>query len=221
MAEISGVQFISANQLKSKLCKSEEVEQEGEVKKCDYSNSDTTTLEVHSMISSQTQDEGANCKEASAGEETNLLEQKNSVGAGQTDPSSVSPSRRGTEVLLQNLQLLNCAATIIATNVALIISCVRCSKKSEVKVKVGQLGKVECPYCHLQHLIIFRQNMAHQFSSVIGYLDLEGCEAFDMILSDCKFVISCLDCSKDNKLQVCMDENLVAYTVQIFSIFHY
>lgn len=196
LAEISGVQFISANQLRSKY-KSEEVEQEEEEKS--NSNSDTiveTTFEVHSMTSSHTKDEGANGKEVSAGEE-----QKNSLGAGQCDSSSVSPSRHGTEVLLQNLQLLNCAATIIATNVALIISCVRCSNKSEVKVKVGQLGKVECPYCHWQHLIIFRQNLAHQFSSVIGYLDLEGCEAFDMILSDCEFVINCLDCSKDNKLQ--------------------
>lgn len=200
MAEISGVQFISANQLRSKY-KSEEVEQEEEEKS--NSNSDTiveTTLEVHSMTSSHARDEGANCKDVSAGEE---LQQKNSLGAGQCDSSSVSPSRRGTEVLLQNLQLLNCAATIIATNVALIISCVRCSNKSEVKVKVGQPGKVECPYCHLQHLIIFRQNLAHQFSSVIGYLDLEGCEAFDIILSDCEFVVNCLDCSKDNKLQVC------------------
>jgi uncharacterized CHY-type Zn-finger protein len=202
LAEISGVQFISAKQLRSKY-NSEDVEQEGKEKRCD-ANCDTivaTVSDVDSLTSSHAQDEDSTYKEVSVVEERNFSEQGASLEVGQSDPSSVSPLRRGTEVLLQNLQLLNCAATIVATNVALIISCIRCSNKSEVKAKVGHLGKIECPYCHLEHLILFRQNMAHQFCSVIGYLDLEGCEAFDMILSDCEFVISCLDCSKDNKLQ--------------------
>lgn len=200
MAEIAGVQFISADQLKTKykFCDQEEQDDEqSELTEC------KETGKYWQETNSAAVGENSEVKEEDEEEEKeNVLNEDNSTKGDESGQSSGLTARRGTEISLQNLQLLNCAATLLAVNVSLMISCSRCSNKGELKASAGQLNRAECPYCRNQQLVMFRPSMAHQLSSVIGYLDLDGCDAFDMILSDCLFLVNCLECSFDNKLQV-------------------
>lgn len=203
MAEIAGLQFISADQLKTryKVCDQEEQDDEQseltERKEAGKFWKETNSAAVGENSEVKEEDEAEEEEE----EKESVLNEDNSTKGDQSSQSSGLTARRGTEISLQNLQLLNCAATLLAVNVSLMISCSRCSNKGELKANAGQLNRAECPYCRNQQLVMFRPSMAHQLSCVIGYLDLDGCDAFDMILSDCLFLVNCLECSFDNKLQ--------------------
>lgn len=180
IAEASGVQFIAADELREKYRQSDE----------GGSSSDEQQEDAGDAT-----DEG----ESTEGEEPSPeVEQPQLV----IKDASLDPNKRGTEVKLHNLQLKESVATLKVTNLALVIQCARCKNTSELTTPPDRTNVIQCSRCQEQQMVAFRGCLVHQFSSVIGYLDLTQCTAFDLMLSECSFVIGCLGCSKDMPMQV-------------------
>ena len=78
----------------------------------------------------------------------------------------------------------------------------RCKNKDEVSVRQNQGVSLLCGKCCDTCVVVFRPAIVHQFSAVIGYLDLDGCSAFDLILSDTEFMVGCENCNKEMKVHV-------------------
>lgn len=77
----------------------------------------------------------------------------------------------------------------------MVIACERCKKQIEINLIPSQTYAVECEQCHHAHIVTFRRDSMHEQSSVIGYVDIEGCVPFDISYSN--FNGSCLECSSD------------------------
>ncbi|ELU01558.1 hypothetical protein CAPTEDRAFT_157003 [Capitella teleta] len=173
-AEAAGVQFIAAEELQEKfsqLQKSSDEEEEAAVE--------------------------APCEEADEVNEPISSSPPKDI----VQDASLDPNKRGTEIKLLNLQLKESAAAMRATSIALVIQCGRCKNNIDVKTPPDRTNAVQCPRCQETQYITFRGCMVHPMNSVIGYLDLVNCIAFDVMLSECVFLVSCLACSKDMTLQ--------------------
>jgi Zn finger protein HypA/HybF involved in hydrogenase expression len=86
--------------------------------------------------------------------------------------------QRGTEIRLRNVQLRESASTMVFQQIKLMIQCSRCHNRMELKTPPNQVNAMSCQKCNQSQLVNFRAAMVHQFSSIIGYLDLEGCTAY-------------------------------------------
>lgn len=108
---------------------------------------------------------------------------------------------RGTEMRMRNLQLRDAASTLVTVQIKLVIQCTRCHNRMDLKTPPGQVNALPCQKCNQSQLVNFRPVMAHQFSSVIGYLDVEGCTPFDLVMMDCSFKLGCMRCSKETNVK--------------------
>ncbi|KAL3865636.1 hypothetical protein ACJMK2_043007 [Sinanodonta woodiana] len=109
--------------------------------------------------------------------------------------------RKGTEVALKNLQLLDSAATLLFEKIYIIIQCERCSNKTEFSTPAGRVNLVACVKCNSNMVALFRSALVHQFSSVLGYLELQGCKAFDLVMQESAVKLGCLNCSQEVTLK--------------------
>ncbi|KAK3601182.1 hypothetical protein CHS0354_004383 [Potamilus streckersoni] len=109
--------------------------------------------------------------------------------------------RKGTEVALKNLQLLDSAATLLFEKIYIIIQCERCSSKTEFSTPAGRVNSVVCVKCSNTMVAFFRSALVHQFSSVLGYLELQGCKAFDLVMQESALKLGCLNCSQEVTLK--------------------
>ncbi|XP_013395822.1 uncharacterized protein LOC106162896 [Lingula anatina] len=130
----------------------------------------------------------------------NVDKENKDIGA-ESEKGNLDPVKKGTEIRLLKLQLLEDAATLLGTKIKIIIQCSRCKNLAEIVTPQNQLNAVPCPKCASCQYVTFRPSLAHQMSSVIGYLDLQGCVAFDLVLADCVFSVGCMNCSKEMKLE--------------------
>lgn len=105
-------------------------------------------------------------------------------------------ARRGTEIKLHNLQLKENTATLMVTKVKIVIQCERCKNKTDISTPAGRANKVNCDKCQTEQFVTFRSSIVHQFSNVMGYVDVQGCDVFDVILPDCEFQVGCMKCNK-------------------------
>lgn len=145
-------------------------------------------------------------KSASAGQEVarnvSPSRKENSNTAASSD-GAVQPVAKGTEVKLLGLNLGEGVATLMLKQACLVVQCSRCHLNAEVtSVQSRQDVTVACAKCNIRMGIKYSAAIAHQFSSVIGYLDLHDCGAFDLVLQNCEFLVNCLGCSKDTTLKV-------------------
>ena len=110
--------------------------------------------------------------------------------------------RKGTEMKLRDLQLRENVATMTFTKVKVVIQCGRCKNKEDISMPAGRATLVSCSKCNNPQVVNFRPAIMHQFSSVMGYLDLDGCNAFDLILQESEFKLGCFNCNKEMKAKV-------------------
>ena len=115
---------------------------------------------------------------------------------------SSASNRKGTEVTLCGLQLTDGAATVFLSQVTLLVACSRCTNTNEARLVPGHAYAAVCSYCHANQLMEFTAAIAHHMSSVVGWLNLDGCRAFDLVVADCQFLIGCINCSKEEKIIV-------------------
>ena len=183
MAAAAGLQFLPA----SALQKQQESDSSGDVP-------ENTGQSDSEMTTESTYTDGATGDDSS-----NQTVTKSDNG----DVNSlIDPARRGTEVKLLNLQLGDNIATLAAMKVNVIVQCDRCHTVTEVSTVPARVNSVACLKCSREQLVAFRPAIVHAFSPVLGYLDLDGCVAFDLVLPECEFLLSCLSCNKQSKIQV-------------------
>ena len=203
MAKASGLEFISAKQLQKQYRghASDDVDN-GDEEENDSEDDETDSGSQEEDTSSDyddTEEEGSDGEEREVEEEE---ENRNSNKKSRVDKVKVmlaEPDRKGTEVSMKNLQLKESASTVFFEKICLAIQCERCKGTSEFNASAGRVNMVQCGQCSQTQTATFRPAMAHQFSSVIGYLDLDACLPFDVILQNCNAVISCLHCSKETR----------------------
>ncbi|RUS73744.1 hypothetical protein EGW08_018481 [Elysia chlorotica] len=108
----------------------------------------------------------------------------------------LQPQQRGTEISLKYLQLKDNASGLLFQRLKVILQCGRCKSHVDVYVSQGSITCTTCHKCNSDMYVTYRPALLHQFSSVLGYLDLDGCEAFDLVFQDCRASVSCMACSK-------------------------
>ncbi|XP_031556561.1 uncharacterized protein C18H10.09-like [Actinia tenebrosa] len=60
---------------------------------------------------------------------------------------------------------------------------------------------VRCDKCSNVLRITFRPAIIHQYSSTLGYLDLEGWHPFDLIMTEMQLTAGCLACSSETSIK--------------------
>lgn len=205
MAKAAGMEFIPATKLRQlypdavsrdSQIKTEEADSQQESSTGDSVMGENAEVHVQKPVF-QTDSSGSVCKSVA------IVELEDDEKENYVSKNIVSASnRKGTEVSLCGLQLTDGAATLIASQITLVMTCTRCTNNVDVRLVPGHAYRAECSRCHSNLLIEFSNTIAHQMSSVIGWLNLEGCCAFDLVLADCQFAIGCISCSKEEKVDV-------------------
>ena len=96
----------------------------------------------------------------------------------------------------------------------------RCKNKDEVSVRQNQGVSLICGKCSNTCMVAFRPAIVHQFSAILGYLDVKECHAFDLVLSESEFMIGCEKCNKEMKVQACITEVLLPFSSQVKLIYN-
>ena len=129
--------------------------------------------------------------------------------------TSVQPVAKGTEIRLLGLNLGEGVGTLALKKLCIMVQCARCHVNTEISsLAPNQDITVSCTKCHNKMSAKFSAAIAHQFSSVLGYLDLRDCGAFDLVLQNSECLVNCLSCSKDTVLKV----KTVLYCSKILNI---
>ncbi|CAD5114698.1 DgyrCDS3742 [Dimorphilus gyrociliatus] len=109
-------------------------------------------------------------------------------------------ARKGTEIRFKDLQLREQSGTLEIVTLKVQIACSRCRNIADIKVPRKKVVSLICMKCSNEMSVHYRPAIAHTFSSVVGYLDLEECSPFDLILIDTEFKVNCLNCHNDMNL---------------------
>jgi len=130
-------------------------------------------------------------------EESSSEDEENTQGV----TLDLDPAKKGTEIDLRHLQLKENVATLLFDKIKLVLQCSRCKTHADLIVHQNRVVSLRCGRCSHNQFVNFRPAMVHAFSSAMGYLDLDGCSAFDLILQDCRCQVACMACSKSSKIE--------------------
>lgn len=130
-------------------------------------------------------------------EESSSEDEENTQGV----TLDIDPDKKGTEIELRQLQLKENASTLLFDKIKLVLQCSRCKTHADLFVHQNRVVSLRCGKCSHNQFVNFRPAMIHTFSSTMGYLDLDGCSAFDLILQDCRCQVACMACSKSSKIE--------------------
>lgn len=180
VAKAAGFQFINATELQTKYKASENNEN------LELDGSEEDSDEYSDM------DSGETCSD----------EDSEPTPASHNTDRDMDTEKKGTEITLKNLQLREGANTLMCDKIHITIQCGRCKNHTDFNTPPHRINSVSCTKCNQSQLLTFRPVLMHQFSSVMGYLDLENCTAFDLVLQDCEARVGCVNCSKESKISV-------------------
>jgi len=164
--------------------------------------------------SSESSMEESDIETESSSDEENENNESNSSFATQT-------AHRGTQLLCSNVILEN-IGVMECSQLYLEIACERCKKHDDLCLNTNQPHTSLCSQCSLAYSILFRPDMIHMQSQVLGYIDKESVIIYDtqpsnfLITCDCSFQfnfkgvnmtgipnnINCLQCHKPIKLVI-------------------
>jgi DNA-directed RNA polymerase subunit RPC12/RpoP len=103
----------------------------------------------------------------------------------------MDPVKKGTQIKMRSLQLLEGIGTITCMKIKVVVHCSRCKESCDLKLSANRAVGTTCAKCNHQMLVNFRPAMMHQMSHNLGYLDVDGCKASDVILMDGVFDLGC------------------------------
>ncbi|XP_059168198.1 uncharacterized protein LOC131950164 isoform X2 [Physella acuta] len=150
---------------------------------------------------SQEDGDDASGDTSSEQEESSEYETSEEEDDENTNPTqNLDPDKKGTEVALRNLQLRENASALLLETLKLVLQCQRCKNHSELIVPHGRVMSLQCIKCNQKQFVNYRAALMHQFSSIAGYLDVDGCQAFDLIFQDSRAAVTCLACSKQTRI---------------------
>ncbi|GFT39066.1 uncharacterized protein C18H10.09 [Trichonephila clavipes] len=103
---------------------------------------------------------------------------------------------RGTKILFTGLELIEGVAALSCKKLAITINCTRCKTPfNSVLLPNKNLTKV-CTKCSKSMELNFNPSILHQFSNILGIIYLLECQAVDVNLVECAFLLDCLSCAK-------------------------
>lgn len=139
--------------------------------------------------------EDINCGQGISKNETDHANQ-----AGITDDIALAV-RRGTEIQFRGLHLEENVSTLIGNRIVFTLECNRCRQRIDQQLSGSGSVCRQCTRCASVFAVTYRPVVIHQFSSILGYLDLDGCVPFDVVLAESELKIGCLHCSKETAVK--------------------
>uniref|UniRef100_F7ENF2 Nucleoporin NUP42 n=1 Tax=Xenopus tropicalis TaxID=8364 RepID=F7ENF2_XENTR len=109
--------------------------------------------------------------------------------------------KKGTEIRFLGLKLGEDVGTLMAHCISVSLQCNRCQTIADLSVSGRQPCTAQCDRCNSRISGAFHPRVIHQFSAVLGYVDIQGASPKDLILQDCDFIFSCLSCSQEGQVQ--------------------
>eukprot|EP01119_Soliformovum_irregulare_P024084 TRINITY_DN8560_c0_g1_i1.p1 TRINITY_DN8560_c0_g1~~TRINITY_DN8560_c0_g1_i1.p1 ORF type:complete len:623 (+),score=191.54 TRINITY_DN8560_c0_g1_i1:83-1951(+) len=190
-----GIQMFTPQQIKNQLFQDEN--KDGKV--AEISEDSTPAWVQHqreiSGKSEQIQDEESDSQdedsEEGSEEDSEKLPEKKSE-------FSTTTAHRGTQLRVENLKL-NGIGILNVSHVNLVTVCERCKKQTQLMLQDQIPHGFECDTCHQVSSVTFRGNPLHEMSDVMGYLDLQEVQPFDLI--QVHVTASCLECSQNFNLK--------------------
>lgn len=197
-AKAAGLQFIPASKLQEKVKAGASDEDQEEDEEDSEEDEDESNM-FRGVAYRKKEEDLVYTGPQQQVEESESEEEDNLIESTINDTKPEKNERRGTEIKLRNLTLKDNASTLTCITLKVIIQCGRCKNKMDVTTPSGRPNMVTCLKCSYPQILTFRSAIMHQFSSVVGYLDLDGCVPFDLILQDCVFKLGCFSCNKEMK----------------------
>ncbi|KAG9340721.1 hypothetical protein JZ751_020311 [Albula glossodonta] len=195
-AERSGIRFVPYQQLQAAVCKEQTSQAESTDKHSDQGSS-----------AASEEEDGAEGEEEEKGEDGVAHVQEQADSTRPVENVKTSDPRRGTEVRLQGLELGEETATVVARQITVTLQCSRCKVTADLTLTGKLPCTAQCEKCSSGISAGFRPSMLHHYSSVLGFLDLNGAVPVDLVLQDCELLVGCLACSKEGPLQLSYGQN--------------
>jgi len=157
---------------------------------------DTTTTESQLSVA----DEVDNAVENDNNSNSNVNNNNNINNNSKTKNTSFSTttSHKGTQMKAEVLKLVN-IGILEANTLTLVLVCERCHQQIEITLIPLSTYAIQCSKCSSDHIVTLRKEPMHEFSFILGYLDIQGCSPLEIIHG--KFRASCLECGESNVLK--------------------
>ncbi|XP_066448361.1 uncharacterized protein [Eleutherodactylus coqui] len=132
---------------------------------------------------------------------------ENGAGAGtcdgmrSVDGGKVEGPRKGTEIQFLGLRLGAGVGTLTARHIVISLQCSRCKVTADLSLTEKQPCTAQCEKCNSRISGTFLPSILHQYSTVLGYVNIQGAAARDLVLLECIFIISCLNCSHEEPVK--------------------
>ncbi|XP_072258137.1 uncharacterized protein [Pyxicephalus adspersus] len=108
---------------------------------------------------------------------------------------------KGTEIRFLGLKLGEGVGTLTAYRIVVSLLCSRCNVTADLSLTGKQPCAAQCEKCNSRIAGTFHPSILHQYSSVLGYVDIQGAAAKDLVLPECTFMVGCLNCSHEESIQ--------------------
>ncbi|OWF40768.1 uncharacterized protein LOC110463370 [Mizuhopecten yessoensis] len=201
MAKAAGFEFIPASVLRERLRgKNSDGSEVGEEDATESDEDSDSEKDMENVVAYRKKDE----EQVYTGPEAYSSDEDDTddldVVTGKFEEANLNAERRGTEIRLRNLVMKETVATMTYTQIKIVVQCSRCKSNTDLMTPVGRVNLIPCFKCHTQMLLTFRPAIMHSYSSIMGYLDLEGCVPFDLLLQDSAYKLGCMNCNKETKV---------------------
>ncbi|OCT89358.1 uncharacterized protein XB22167168.L isoform X2 [Xenopus laevis] len=190
-AEKAGIEFVPYQQLQALVI----------VPSCeDKSVRETVTQNNSGHPPDETLEEDSDSW-TSCDDDEDELEPGTDVGMKSIDGGGTEAPKKGTEICFLGLKLGEDVGTFMAHCISVSLQCNRCQTIADLTLTGKQPCTAQCDRCNSRICGAFHPRVIHQFSVVLGYVDIQGASPKDLILQDCCFIISCLSCSQEGQVQ--------------------
>ncbi|KAM5126202.1 uncharacterized protein ACMZJ9_021646, partial [Mantella aurantiaca] len=186
--EKAGLQFVTYQQLQAAMadkCGEEVTAGDGELEE-NPSDEDLEDDDSESWVS---------CEEEEDDEPGTADGMKSVEASGDTGP------RKGTEIRFLELRLGEGVGTLKAQCIVVCLRCSRCNVTADLSLSGKQPCAAQCEKCNSRISGTFLPSILHQYSPVLGYVDIQGAAAKELVLRECTFMIGCLNCSHEEPIQ--------------------
>ncbi|XP_069836362.1 uncharacterized protein [Dendropsophus ebraccatus] len=189
-AEKAGLEFVPYQQLQAAVTVKSSEEEHVE-------DNEQHETEIQEDLEEDDSDSWISCDE----DDDDDLEQGIGDGMRIVEGGRAEGPRKGTEIQFLGLKLGCGVGTLTAHNIVVSLECSRCKVIADLPLTGKQPCTAQCEKCNSRISGIFHPSILHQYSTVLGYVDIQGATARDMVLLECTFVISCLNCSHEEPVK--------------------
>eukprot|EP00026_Physarum_polycephalum_P004467 Phypoly_transcript_04488.p1 GENE.Phypoly_transcript_04488~~Phypoly_transcript_04488.p1 ORF type:complete len:514 (+),score=114.57 Phypoly_transcript_04488:103-1644(+) len=127
-------------------------------------------------------------------EEPATAEHAENVEDKPTAPTpTITTALKGTRIKFEEMALVN-VGILECVLLNITVTCEKCRSRIDAMnlIKGMQITEV-CEKCNHAYSVGFRPEIMHEYSNIVGYLDLEGCAIFDILPSS--FKVACFECN--------------------------